>query len=175
VTPTVEYIRELFAYNDWANDRTFRAAAALDAALLDCNLGNSFGSLRNTLAHIVGAEWVWLERWNGRSPASLPSGENLTGLEIITRTLQEVRSNRQQWFGNLTPERLSEEIVYTNFRGQRYSYALWQQLVHVVNHSTYHRGQITTMLRQLGRPAVSTDLLRFYDERAEQKSATATR
>lgn len=54
----------------------------------------------------------------------------------------------------LTPQRLREELAYINLRGERYSYPLWQQLVHVVNHSSYHRGQVTTLLRQLGAEVV---------------------
>ncbi len=70
-----------------------------------------------------------------------------------------------QFIEALTPQRLREELAYINLKGQRYSYPLWQQLVHVVNHSSYHRGQVTTLLRQLGDEAVSTDFLVYFDEK----------
>jgi uncharacterized damage-inducible protein DinB len=70
-----------------------------------------------------------------------------------------------QFIEALTPLRLCEELAYINLRGERYSYPLWQQLVHVVNHSTYHRGQVTTLLGQLGAEAVSTDFLVYFDEK----------
>ena len=71
------------------------------------------------------------------------------------------------------PDDLAKDLRYLNLRGEFYAYPLWQQLAHVVNHSTYHRGQITTMLRQLGAAATSTDLLLYYDELNEpQRSAT---
>ena len=65
---------------------------------------------------------------------------------------------------------MGADMRYRNLRGEFYSYPLWQQLAHVVNHSTYHRGQVTTMLRQLGAAAVSTDLLLYYDEHNKQRS-----
>ena len=84
--------------------------------------------------------------------------------------LNQVRSDREKWMSTLAEDALGEELRYRNLRGEFYSYPLWQQLAHVINHSTYHRGQVTTMLRQLGAAAVSTDFLLYYDERCEQRS-----
>jgi len=157
-------IRELYAYNRWANERTLSAAARLDNQAFLRNLGSSFSSVRDTLAHILGAEWIWLERWQGRSPAALLSAADFSSTQSLEARWQAVESERSRFMEALTPARLQEEIAYTNLRGQRYAYPLWQQMLHVVNHSTYHRGQITTLLRQLGAEAVATDLLVYYDE-----------
>lgn len=159
-------IRELYAYNRWANQRALSAAARLDNAAFLRNLGNSFSSVRDTLAHILGAEWIWLERWHGRSPVALLSAADFTSTQSLEAGWQTVESERSRFIEALTPARLQGEIAYTNRRGERYAYPLWQQMVHVVNHSTYHRGQITTLLRQLGAEAVATDLLEYYDEKA---------
>jgi uncharacterized damage-inducible protein DinB len=70
-----------------------------------------------------------------------------------------------QFIEALTAQRLREELAYLDLSGQRYSYPLWQHLVHVVNHSSYHRGQVTTPLRQLGAEPVSTDFLVYFDEK----------
>jgi len=78
---------------------------------------------------------------------------------------EAVELAQRQFIEALTPQRLIEELAYLNQRGQLYSYPLWQQMVHVVNHSSYHRGQITTLLRQLGAESVSTDFLVYYDEK----------
>jgi len=158
-------IRELYAYNRWANQRALSAVARLDNQAFLRNLGNSFSSVRDTLAHILGAEWIWLERWQGRSPAALLSAADFESTQSLEARWQTVETERSRFIETLTPPRLQEEIAYTNRLGQRCAYPLWQQMVHVVNHSTYHRGQITTLLRQLGAEAVATDLLAYYDEK----------
>ena len=169
MTPSIAYFLELYAYNDWANDRTFDAAQPLKPDLLKRDLGNSFGSLHDTFTHIVGAEWIWLERWCGRWPPGLLQPAEFVDLPVIRGKMNQVRSDRDTWLSSLREDDLRRDIRYRNLQGQFYSYPLWQQLAHVVNHSTYHRGQVTTMLRQLGAAAVSTDFLLYYDECNEQQ------
>ncbi|HVH89186.1 MAG TPA: DinB family protein [Terriglobales bacterium] len=171
MTPNLAYIQELYGYNDWANDRVLGAVANVEPDLYKRSLGSSFESLHDTVAHILAAEWIWLERWFGRSPAALPKGSDFAGLDEITHKLHEVRSERKRWFSSLSADALSQTVNYRNLRGHIYGYPLWQQLTHVVNHSTYHRGQVITMLRQLGQEVVSTDFLLLYDERNERASA----
>jgi uncharacterized damage-inducible protein DinB len=69
-----------------------------------------------------------------------------------------------QFIEAVTAERLTTVVAYVNLQGQTWRYPLWRQMYHVVNHSTYHRGQLTTMLRQLGAAPVATDFLVFHDE-----------
>ena len=85
-------------------------------------------------------------------------------MQSLESRWETVERDQAQFIEALTSQRLVEELPYLNQGGQRYSYPLWQQMVHVVNHSSYHRGQITTLLRQLGAEAASTDLLVYYDE-----------
>jgi uncharacterized damage-inducible protein DinB len=158
-------IRELYDYNRWANQRSLAAAARLDKATCVRPMGNSFSSVRDTLAHILGAEWIWLERWNGLSPAALLDAANFPTAESLKARWQTVEEDYSRFIQSLTPARLQEKLSYLNRAGQPYAYPLWQQMVHVVNHSTYHRGQVTTLLRQLGAHPVETDLLAYYDER----------
>src|SRR5262245_56663724 len=157
-------IRTLFAFNTWANHKMLAACQVLTAEEFSKDLHNSFGSVRGTLVHIMGAEWVWLQRWLGDSPRALFSQEafpNLTSIESRWITLQQ---EQQAFIATLTDERLTEKLAYTNFKGQRFEYTIAHMIQHVVNHSSYHRGQIVTLLRQLGRPAPSTDLLLYIDE-----------
>src|SRR5271169_4379832 len=161
----VKTIQTLFDYNRWANDRVLDAVAKLTPEQFTKDLENSFRSVRGTLVHILSAEWVWLERWHGTSPKSMMSPEELSDVAAIKERWAKVESQRAELIRSLTPERLESVISYVNFRGQTFAYALWQMMVHVVNHSTYHRGQITTLIRQVGAKPVSTDLLRYYDEK----------
>ena len=172
MVPDLAYFQELFAYNDWANDGLLDAVRVIESEQLKRDLGNSFPSVHDTLAHIAAAEWIWLERWLGRSPERLPNGPDFSGLDAVVEKLRTVRSDRNRWFRAVPQGALSQNVSYRNLRGVIYAYPLWQQLTHVLNHSTYHRGQVVTMLRQLGQKPASTDLLLFYDER-NQRAANA--
>jgi uncharacterized damage-inducible protein DinB len=157
-------IREMYNYNHWANQRVLSSVTPLTDEMFTRNMGNSFGSVRDTLAHILGAEWIWLERWLGRSPKALLNASDFPTLPALQQHWATVRDDQNQYIQTLVPDRLQNEVSYTNTRGEHYSYALWRQMVHVVNHSSYHRGQITTLLRQIGAEPVSTDLLDYYDQ-----------
>jgi len=77
----IEDVRTLYDYNAWANSRALEACSALTPEQFTRDLGSSFRSLRDTLAHIYGAEWVWLERWHGRTPTGLPSAVDFRDFE----------------------------------------------------------------------------------------------
>ena len=156
-----EEVARLFDYNRWANGRAFEGAAALTAEELSRSIGGSFTSVLGTLTHLVGAEWVWLERWHGRSPRALPT--DFATVEDLRRRLTEVEEGQKAVLGALTSERLASMITYVNFAGQTWTYALGDALVHLVNHGTYHRGQVATLLRQLGKKPLSTDFLLYLD------------
>ena len=158
-------VRELNEYCRWANQRTLAAAAKLDSDKFTHSMGNSFSSVRDTLGHILGGEWIWLERWQGRFPTQLLNPADFPTVESLETRWQTVNRDYETFMNSLTPERLDEDLAYLNRAGERYSYPLWQQMVHVVNHSTYHRGQVTTLLRQLGAEPAVTDFLVYYDER----------
>lgn len=162
----LETIRELFGYNRWANARSLEAASKVSPADFTKEVGGSFASLRGTLAHMYGAEWIWLERWRGTSPASLPFSLDFPDVETIRTRWREVEREQREFLDFLDADRLAQVISYVNLKGESFAYPLGRMLQHVVNHSTYHRGQIATLLRQLGATPLSTDLLLYDDERA---------
>jgi len=157
-------IRELYDYNRWANARTLDAASRASSDGFSRDLGGSFGSLRGTLAHLFGAEWIWLERWRGISPRSLPLAADFPDVEAVRGRWSDVERGQQEFLSGLDPGRLREVVSYVNLKGQTFAYPLWRMLLHVVNHSSYHRGQVATLLRQLGATPLSTDLLLYDDE-----------
>jgi len=161
----LDHIRELYDYNRWADQRMLSAAAKIDSEKFARAMGNSFSSVRDTLAHILGGEWIWLERWQGRFPNALLNAEEFPSVQSLASRWEIVQEEYAGFVDALTPQRLGEDLAYLNRAGQRFSYPLWQQMVHVVNHSTYHRGQVTTLLRQLGAEPAVTDLLEYYDEK----------
>ena len=162
---TPEEIRLLYDYNAWANRRELDAASALTAEQFTKPLGSSFSSVRDTLAHICGAEWIWLERFQGRSPASLPDTTQYKDLASLRAHWDELEARLLKFVRGLTQSDLDRVIEYKTLKFGVYKNPLWQSMQHVVNHGTYHRGQITTMLRQHGAQPVATDLMHFYRER----------
>lgn len=168
----IDEIRRLYAYNRWANHRILDAAGKLDPESWTVDLGSSFPSIQATLAHILAAEWIWLSRWQGTSPTGLPPSWNLSTLEEIRARWADVENAREELLAALTDEDLDKAIAYRNLKGEPLMNTMGEMLRHVVNHSTYHRGQVVTMLRQIGAEAPSTDLILFY---REQGAATEPR
>ena len=168
---TPEEICLLYDYNAWANHRSLDAAASLTNEQFMKPLGSSFASVRDTLAHIYGAEWVWLERFQGRSPASLPEASQFADLASLREQWSEHDGRLLNFVGKLTQEGLDRVMEYKTLKFGVYRNPLWQSMQHLVNHGTYHRGQVTTLLRQLGAQPILTDLMHFYRERAAAAGA----
>ena len=161
---TSDEVRTLYAYNTWANRRILNVCRPLDSPSLTRSLGNSFSSIRDTLLHVLWAEWLWLERWQCRSPKQAFAPGDFPDVGSLETRWSEIERGQQSFIDRLTDELLRERISYENMKNEKWEYTLAQMMQHVVNHSTYHRGQVTTMLRQLGANAVSTDLLLYVDE-----------
>jgi len=169
VTPSEMVV--LYEYNAWANRRQLEAAGKVTPEEFLRPMGSSFGSLRDTLAHIYGAEWVWLERFQGRSPGSLPDVTQFQNVASLREKWSELEPRLLGFVGSLTQEDLNRVLEYKTLKFGDYSNPLWQSMQHVVNHGTYHRGQVTTLLRQLGAQPVLTDLMHFYREHATAAGA----
>jgi uncharacterized damage-inducible protein DinB len=161
-----EEMRVLYVYNAWANRRSLSAAAALTPEQFTKPMSSSFSSVRDTLAHIFGAEWIWLKRFQGRSPSSLPETTQYPDAATLGERWGEFEPRLLTFVRGLTQSDLERTLEYKTLKFGVYSNPLWQSMQHVVNHGTYHRGQITTMLRQLGAQPILTDLMHFYRESA---------
>jgi uncharacterized damage-inducible protein DinB len=161
----------LYEYNAWANHRVLAAASALSQEQFTKPLCSSFSSVRDTLGHIYGAEWIWLERFQGRSPSALPDVKEFDDVNKLKVRWMEFEPGLLNFVRGLKQEDLDRVMEYKTLKFGVYSNALWQSMQHLVNHGTYHRGQVTTMLRQLGAQPILTDLMHFYRERADAATA----
>jgi len=159
----LDQIRSLYEYNHWANDRIFDAVSKLTSEQYTRNMQSSHRSVRDTLVHVISVEWIYLQRVNDTSPASLWSPLDFPTVSKLKEQWMDLVQEQLAFIANLTEEKLKTSITYKNLAGEPYTYPLWQILLHVVNHSGYHRGQVITMLRQLGAQPVSTDFLLYYD------------
>lgn len=163
---TLADARRFLDYNTWANARTWDAVAALSDAQQRAPNGSSFPSILLTLAHIVGAEWIWMERWSGRSASAFPEWvASPTSLDDLRRRLEAIDAERRTFIDAGGDAGLAAPLPYTLFSGTTDEQPFEVLLTHVMNHSTYHRGQIATMLRQLGLKPVSTDFIAFAREK----------
>ena len=166
-----EEMGTLFDFNAWANHRSLEAASALTEEQFLRPLGSSFSSVRDTLAHICGGEWVWLERFLGRSPSAMPDVKQFATAGALREHWAPQEQALLTFVRGLKQEDLGRVLEYKTMNFGVYKNPLWQSMQHVVNHGTYHRGQVTTMLRQLGAKPILTDLMHFYRERGMSAGA----
>ena len=163
---TPEEIRLLFVYDAWANARDLEACAALTQEQFTRALGSSFTSVRDTLAHILGAQWIWNERFQGRATTSLPKTDQYPDIASLRGAWPPVERDLHAFLGGLSAADIGSSFEYRDSKGNSHRNVLGETLQHLANHGTYHRGQVTTLLRQLGAKPVSTDMIAFYRERA---------
>jgi uncharacterized damage-inducible protein DinB len=172
---TIDEVRHLFTYTEWANERVLNAAEKLPSEELLRDVRISHKSILGTLLHMAGADWMWLERWHGNSPVGNDVWAGWTADDA--RSLQQVREKwepivrkRNAYLETLSDADLPRELGYRRFTGEAYSLPLIQQLQHVVNHATLHRGQVVGMIRQVGIVPPTTDLL-FYVMESRQATS----
>jgi len=156
-------LNRLVDYNYWARDQLLDAVAALTLEQFTQDMGNSFGSVRDTIAHICDAESIWLSRWKGGQPTGFQKSDRIPDLAAARKEWAGLERGMREVLRELGPEGVERSIEYRDMRGAARSDVFWQMVQHVVNHGSYHRGQVTTMLRQLGAaPPKSMDLILFY-------------
>jgi uncharacterized damage-inducible protein DinB len=182
-------VETLYAYNLWANRRMFSALEKLSEEQFTAAMQSSFPSIQESVLHIVAAEWIWLKRWKGTSPhASTPAtsaaakmlsalqngGEATDALSTVSglRSFADsVEQERQNFLRALNDDALRARLNYCGMDGKQFSMPLALLMQHVVNHGTYHRGQVTTLLRQAGAETISLDMILFFREQKQTAAA----
>lgn len=149
-------------YNEWANSKFADLLLAVDDILYFQPTKSSFPSLAKTVLHISDSQQIWLKRMQGVSFTTWPSStfngtkkDALSGLVQSSKNLVEFIKSKEESF-------LTSTYSYQNLKGDPFAGPIEHTLFHIVNHSTYHRGQITTMLREFGvTQLVGTDLIHY--------------
>lgn len=165
---TVREIARLFAYNAWATNRVFEALAALPDIEYRCDLKASHGGLRGTMTHLVAVEKIWLSRLVGKPEPELMQEREAESLAALKEVWQEVATRTARFVSRLDEKVLEKRVEYVTTEGERYLNEVRQILLHMINHSSYHRGQLAALMRQLGHEPVNTDLIAFYRHTAEK-------
>jgi len=158
-----ELVATMYRYNTWANDRVLDTAVELSADEYRSPGGASFDSVHATLVHIMGAQWLWLSRWQGVSPSALPPADAFPDLTALRRRWAEIEADTQAFLAALAEPQLERVIEYRNFEGERWAYPLWQQMLHQVNHGTQHRSEVAMLLTRFGHSPGWLDFLYFID------------
>ncbi len=155
-------LKQHLAYSVWANERLTETLETVDESLLFSEVKSSFPSIAKTLLHAWDAEVIWLNRLQGVSLDSWPS-QNFSGgkkelLEGIVRSAKSLAAfveSQEMDFSSTT-------VRYKNLKGDLFEDKVEDMLFHVINHGTYHRGQVTTLLHQLGITKIQSMDIIFY-------------
>jgi uncharacterized damage-inducible protein DinB len=162
---SADVLREHLRYTAWASHRLVRAVEHLTPDELAHDFHTSDRSILGTLVHVFAADRIWLSRIGGESPTSFSASEdyNLHVLQIAWPLLYQ---KWDEWAAALTDSSAQEQISYRNPNGDPYVSSAWEIVLHVVNHGTHHRGQVSGFVRALGHAPPQLDLTRYYRERA---------
>jgi uncharacterized damage-inducible protein DinB len=152
-------LTELLDFHRWATTKTLDSVVKLTDDQLHRDLGSSFKSVFETLVHLYGADRAWLGRLEGQAPAR-PNLSDYPNLESLREVWNPVLDSWKTKVAKLENPKL--EIHYKSYDGAPFSSSLEEIVKHVVNHGTYHRGQVAAMQRMLGGEAVGTDLIAYY-------------
>lgn len=164
----IELLRNLYDYSAWANTRILDTASQLTLEQWRAAANASFGSLHDTIVHIMGAQWLWLARWQGASPSAMLDPGSFPDASTLRSRWEQIERQTQAFVSACNEAALMQVITYRNLQGERWSYPLWQQMVHQVNHATQHRSEAAVILTQWGYSPGWLDLLYFVDSQQER-------
>ena len=173
----IENYRALARYNTWFNARLYEACAQLGDEKRRRELGAFFGSVHRTLNHLILCDHAWLLRCAPRLDGAVPKDESGNPLrpvgldavlyddfDLLRRRRGELDRTLDEWIAGLAPADLDAAIRYRNTAGAEFRHPMWWALTHLFNHQTHHRGQVTTLLFQLGCDPGVTDLIAMLRE-----------
>ena len=145
-----EIISQYAAFNTWANNLILATVASLSEEQQQAEIQSSFPSLQKTILHMMDASNMWWQRLKLQEKTEW-FHESFTGdVQALCSCVQQQDKLWQEWVSNANNHALQHEFIYYNSRKERFKQPVYQMLVHLFNHNTYHRGQLVTMLRQLG-------------------------
>lgn len=167
----IREIRTSFDHLVWAHDHMMAAVSGLTPEEFTRELGPGPRSVRDLLVHMMSSEWVWLSRWHGVSPTAMLDPEAFPTVEALEERWRRIRSELQRFLGQVRAPDLRHPLPYVSTEGEEHRLPLVCAMEHVVCHATYHRGQVATLLRRLGKEPPGTDLILYYLE--EEPGAVA--
>jgi uncharacterized damage-inducible protein DinB len=159
----LELIQQYYRYNTWANNRILDTAARLTAEQYMMQSDVSFGSVHGILVHTMEVQWLWLCRWQGNSPESLPGPQEYPTLEAVRERWNYIEAQTAPFLASLTGETIQQPISYLNLKREPFTYPLWQLMQHQANHATQHRSEIAFITSQWGISPGAMDYIYYVD------------
>lgn len=145
-----EILKQYATYNAWANQRLNELIITLPKEQLQKNIASSFTSIHKTLLHIWEAESIWWQRMKLSEHVIWPGTIREYSIKEVADELLKQDRQWAEWVSEATEAALIHVFAYQNSKREQFEQRIFQMLLHVFNHGTYHRGQLVTMLRQLG-------------------------
>lgn len=163
ITMKSEIIKQYTHYNLWANELLLKLIGdKISDEKINQTIVSSFPSLLKTIYHIWDAETIWLMRFKGEPVTSWPSKTFTGNYSEAAERMHTIDGAIVTFCESIDDNKLEKSFTYKNIEGKLFDNILWEAILHCMNHSTYHRGQIVTMLRQLGIDEIpSTDFIAF--------------
>jgi uncharacterized damage-inducible protein DinB len=158
---SVKDLREHLCYSAWASQRLVHAVSELTGAELLRDFQTSDHTALGTLVHTFAADRLWLARMR-EAPRPQYSSEADYHLSVLQNEWPEVHRQWNQWLDGLNDDAVSADLTYQDMRGNTWTQPVWKLVLHVVNHGTHHRGQVSGFLRTMGRVPPVLDLVAFH-------------
>lgn len=158
---SADALRSHLDYSAWASGRLLETAAQIPSEDLTRDFDTSEKNVVGTLAHVFAADRLWLGRIQGNPPASFISSEDRQ-LAVLQKAWPALLERWRQWAAPLTDRDVCGNVAYRDLAGNPWEQPLWQIVLHVVNHGTHHRGQVSGFLRAMGHNPPPLDLIAFY-------------
>jgi uncharacterized damage-inducible protein DinB len=164
-----DLVRRLYDYHRWSNRRLFEEARALGADV-DRDMGKQWSAptVKGMLAHVYGADWIWLSRFKGTSPTRLPDGSDFATLDDLRDRWDALEREQQVFVESLTDADFERMLDFSDTAGRPGRLPLGGLLQHVVNHATHHRSELATMITILRASPPPTDLVVYLRQTAKQ-------
>jgi uncharacterized damage-inducible protein DinB len=164
---TLQEVKLLLAYNAWANNRVFAAVETVSGEDYARDLKTGHGSIHGTLTHMVAAEKIWLSRMAGSPDKAMVAPSEVPAFADVKALWEKTGFDMAKFLGGLSDRKLQDTFTMTVASGRTYTHQFWQGFQHVVDHSSYHRGQIAVLMRQLGYTPAAMGLMAFHRETAK--------
>jgi uncharacterized damage-inducible protein DinB len=145
-----EILTSYAVYNNWANAQLLNAVLKLNEEQQQSAIESSFKSIYKTFLHMLDAESIWWQRMKLQEQINVPSSSGIVNMNEVANQLLQQDKLWAEWISHASENQLQHVFAYYSSKKEYFKQPLWQAIQHIFNHATYHRGQIVTMLRQLG-------------------------
>jgi uncharacterized damage-inducible protein DinB len=164
----LDTIRTLYDYHYWAHDRVLAAAKLISDDQFTQAKGHSFDTLQATLVHLMNSEQMWLGRWQGQADKPPLNPADFPMVDGVRMYWESIEMRLQKFLNELSADRLTQIIHYTNSKGEALRYPLWQMMYQVALHGVHHRSEAATMLTEFGHAPEPLDIIFYFRVKSSQ-------